>query len=111
MGEGISCAFEHGKLAAGTISKYLDGDAGALHAYDRALHLGAVGKKMSKLAFAARNFYGPHHRMFFRFAGISRRAQEIGVDWYDGARHLDELPTRRLLARWVGAVLSGGPVR
>ncbi len=111
MGEGISCAFEHGKLAANAICKYLDGDGGALRAYDRALHEGAVGKKLGKLAFAARHFYGPHHRLFFRIASISRRAQEIGVDWYNGARHLDEVPTRRLIARWARAVLLGEPVR
>jgi flavin-dependent dehydrogenase len=111
MGEGISCAFEHGKLAANAICQYLDGDGGALQAYDRALHDGAVGKKLGKLAFAARHFYGPHHRLFFRIAGISRRAREIGVDWYNGARHLDEVPTRRLIARWARAVLLGEPVR
>ncbi len=111
MGEGISCAFEHGKLAANAICNYLEGDNGALTAYDHTLHKGAVGKKLSKLAFAARHFYSPHHRLFFRIASISRRAQEIGVDWYNGARHLDEVPTRRLVARWVRAVLSGQPVR
>ncbi len=111
MGEGISCAFEHGKLAANAVCKYLDGDEGALQAYDRALHEGAVGKKLGKLAFAARHFYGPHHRLFFRIAGASRRAREIGVDWYNGARHLDEVPTRRLITRWARAVLLDEPVR
>ena len=111
MGEGISCAFEHGKLAANAICKYLDGDGNALRAYDRALHEGAMGAKLAKLAFAARHFYGPHHTLFFRLARISRRAQEIGVDWYNGARHLDEVPTRRLIARWARAVLLGEPVR
>ena len=111
MGEGISCAFEHGKLAANAICKYLDGDGDALRAYDRALHEGAVGAKLRKLAFAARHFYGPHHTLFFRLARISRRAQEIGVDWYNGARHLDEVPTRRLIARWARAVLLGESVR
>src|SRR6266481_2537228 len=111
MGEGISCAFEHGKLAANAIGKYLDGDADALRAYDRTLHNGAVGKKLGKLAFAARHFYGPRHKLFFRIARISRRAQEIGVDWYNGARHLDEVPTRHLIARWARAVLLGVPVR
>jgi len=111
MGEGISCAFEHGKLAANAIGKYLDGDADALRAYDRTLHNGAVGKKLGKLAFAARHFYGPRHKLFFRIARISRRAQEIGVDWYNGARHLDEVPTRHLIARWARAVLLGDPVR
>jgi flavin-dependent dehydrogenase len=111
MGEGISCAFEHGKLAADAICKHLDGDGGALRAYDRALHEGAVGKKLGKLAFAARHFYSPHGKLFFRLARASRRAQEIGVDWYNGARHLDELPARRLIARWARAVLLGEPVR
>ena len=111
MGEGISCAFEHGKIAAHAICKYLDGDRGALEAYDRTLHDGAVGKKLSKLAFGARNFYGPHHKFFFRIARVSRRAQEIGVDWYNGARHLDEMPTPRLIARWARAVLFGERVR
>ncbi len=111
MGEGISCAFEHGKLAANAIGKFLDGDSGAIGAYDRALHEGAVGKKLSKLAFAARHFYSPHGRLFFRIANVSRRAQEIGVDWYNGARHLDEMPTHRLVARWARAVLLGDPLR
>ena len=111
MGEGISCAFEHGKLAANAITKFLDGDSGAIGAYDRTLHEGAVGRKLGKLAFAARHFYGSHHRLFFRIAGVSRRAQEIGVDWYNGARHLDEAPTWRLIARWARAVLLGDPVR
>ena len=111
MGEGISCAFEHGKLAANAIGKFLDGDSGAMRAYDRVLHEGAVGKKLSKLAFAARHFYGPHSRLFFRIASVSRRAQEIGVDWYNGARHLDEMPTHRLVARWARAVLLGDSLR
>ncbi|MGH7923233.1 MAG: NAD(P)/FAD-dependent oxidoreductase [Candidatus Binatus sp.] len=111
MGEGISCAFEHGKLAANAIVKFLDGDGGALRDYDRALHEDAVGKKMNKLAFAARHFYGPRNKLFFRLARVSRRAQEIGVDWYNGTRHLDEVPTRRLIARWASAVLLGDSVR
>ncbi len=111
MGEGISCAFEHGKLAAAAIGRYLDGDGAALAGYDRSLHQGTVGRKLGKLAFAARHFYSPHHRLFFRIAGISRRAQEIGVDWYNGARHLDEVPTRHLIARWARAVLLGDSLR
>lgn len=111
MGEGISCAFEHGKLAAAAICKYLDGDSAALRGYNRALHQDWIGRKMSKLAFAARNFYGPRHRFFFRIANVSRRAQELGVDWYNGAGHLDELPTHRLVARWARAVLLGESLR
>ncbi len=111
MGEGISCAFEHGRLAAGAIGAFIGGDEDALGAYDRSLHESAVGRKLAKLAFAARHFYGRHHRLFFRVARASRRANEIGVDWYNGARHLDELPTHRIVARWLRAVLLGAPVR
>ncbi|HVN64740.1 MAG TPA: NAD(P)/FAD-dependent oxidoreductase [Candidatus Binataceae bacterium] len=111
MGEGISCAFEHGRLAARAISGFVDGDAGALDTYDRAMHRGAAARKLSKLAFAARHFYGPNYRLFFRLAGISRRAQEIGVDWYNGAHHSDELPVGRLLMNWASAVLFGAPPR
>ena len=111
MGEGISCAFEHGKLAALAIERFVGGDARALAAYDRALHRGAVGRKLGKLAFAARHFYGPHHRMYFRMARMSRRARDIGVDWYNGAHHVDELPTRALVARLIREILFGAAVR
>ena len=103
MGEGISCAFEHGKLAANAIGKFLDGDRSALRDTIARCMKVRWGRKLGKLAFAARHFYGPHHRLFFRIAGVSRRAQEIGVDWYNGARHLDEsadsAPDRAMGAR------------
>jgi flavin-dependent dehydrogenase len=107
MGEGISYAFEHGKLAATAIVRFLAGDARALEQYDLALHRGPPGRKLGKLAFAARHFFGPHHRMLFRGAMISRRAAEIGVDWYNGAHHLDECSIAALVARWTRAVLFG----
>ena len=111
MGEGISCAFEHGKLAAHAIARFLDGETSAPADYDRALHSGTIGWKLRKLAFAARHFYGPYHRAFFRLSGVSRRAQEIGLDWYNGARHSDEAWTATLIARWAGRVLFGTSVR
>ncbi len=111
MGEGISCAFEHGKLAARAIARSLDGDATALEAYDRDLHRAAVGRKMKKLAFAARHFYGPRHRLFFRLARLSRRAREIGIDWYNGARRIDERPTRALVGRWLREIFFGASIR
>jgi geranylgeranyl reductase family protein len=111
MGEGISCAFEHGKLAAAAIDAAMRGDGGAFARYDLELHNGVVGRKLRKLAFAARHFYGRHHRLYFRLAGISRKAQAIGVDWYNGAAHIDELPVRTLVARWARAVLFDSPVR
>ncbi len=111
MGEGISCAFEHGKLAAHSIGALLGGDRGALSHYDASLHDGAGARKLRKLAFAARHFYGRRHRWYFRLAGFSRKAQAVGVDWYNGAGNLDELPTRALIAKWMRAVLFDSPVR
>src|SRR6516165_3975490 len=110
MGEGISCAFEHGKAAAGAISRFLDDDRVALTRYDRELHCGVTGRKLRKLAFAARHFYGPHHRMLFRLSRLSRRAQEVGLDWYNGARRSDEFSTATLVLRWTGSVLFGASV-
>ena len=93
------------------IAALLDGNDSALRRYDRELHYGAVGWKLRKLTFAAYHFYGPYHRSFFRLSNLSRRAQEIGLDWYNGAHHADELSTPRLIARWIGAVLFGDSVR
>lgn len=111
MGEGISYAFEHGRLAAKAIARLLDGEGDALAAYERELCRGVVGRKLAKLNFAARRFYGPRSRLFFRLAGLSRRAQQVGIDWYNGAHGLDELPVRTLIAKWAGAVLLGIPLR
>jgi menaquinone-9 beta-reductase len=110
MGEGISYAFEHGKLAAGAIDALLGGRRDAILDYDRALHRGAVARKLSRLLFAARRFYGPRHRLYFRLAALSRSAQRIGIDWYNGADHVDEAPLRSLLAKWARAVLLGAPM-
>ena len=95
MGEGISYALEHGRLAATAILRYLDGDRMALDAYGSELHRGLMGRKLRRLAFAARRFYGPHHRFYFRLARFSDKLQRLSVDWYNGARHLDELSIAR----------------
>jgi menaquinone-9 beta-reductase len=101
MGEGISCAFEHGKLAAVAIARYLDGDCGALERYGAELHSGSIGRKLRRLAFAARRFYGIHHRFYFRLAGISAKLQRLSVDWYNGARGIDELSIGRAALRFI----------
>ena len=99
MGEGISCAFEHGKLAADALARYLDGDCSALEAYGEELHRGLLGRKLRRLAFAARRFYGAHHRFYFRLAGFSGRLQRLSVDWYNGVRRVDELSIVRAMMR------------
>jgi flavin-dependent dehydrogenase len=111
MGEGISYAFEHGRLAAIAAEGFIRGDQSALAAYNRALHEDTVGRKLRRLAYAARRFYGPHHRFYFRLAMLSRKAMSIGVDWYNGAGDTDEIPARRLVTRWLASVLLGLSVR
>lgn len=107
MGEGISFAFEHGKLAAAAIDAHLTGDSQAVADYDLRLHRASVARKLRRLRFAARRFYGPHHRWYFRLAGLSRATQRIGIDWYNGVNGLDEIPTLALARKWAGAVLTG----
>ncbi len=110
MGEGISYAFEHAKLAAQAVDGFLAGDSRALAGYDDALHRGAAARKLRRLLFAARRFYGPRHRLYFRLAALSRSAQRIGIDWYNGVDNLDETPLPSLLAKWAKAVLLGAPM-
>jgi flavin-dependent dehydrogenase len=101
MGEGISCALEHGKLAAAAIVRYLDGDRAALQAYGNELHRGLIGRKLRRLAFGAQRLYGTHHRIYFRLAGFSGKLQRLGVDWYNGARRIDELSIAQALGRLI----------
>jgi flavin-dependent dehydrogenase len=111
MGEGISCAFEHGRLAAATILRALDGDSGAIKDYDDEMRTGPLGCKLRRLGFAARRFYGPRHRTYFALARLSRRAQELGADWYNGAARTDEISVADALGRLARAVLFGAPLR
>lgn len=105
MGEGISFALEHGRRAAASALRFLDGDKDALRSYDRALHSGYNARKLGRLAFAARRFYGPHHRFYFKMASLSRHAQQLGLDWYNGANRVDETSAWRIAARCVASIL------
>ena len=71
----------------------------------------ALGRKLGRVGFAARRFYGPHHRLYFALARLSRRAQELGADWYNGAARLDEMSVAGALGRWARAVLFRAPLR
>jgi geranylgeranyl reductase family protein len=101
MGEGISCAFEHGKLAAAAVARYLEGDGSALEEYGDELHRSLIGRKLRRLAFAARRFYGTHHRLYFYLAGLSTKLQRLSVDWYNGAHGVDELSIPRAALRFM----------
>ncbi|HTT77045.1 MAG TPA: FAD-dependent monooxygenase [Candidatus Binataceae bacterium] len=105
MGEGISFALEHGRMAAEAALRFIDGDADALRGYDRALHTGYNARKLGRLAFAARRFYGPRHRLFFKLASLSRHAQQLGLDWYNGANGVDETSAFRIAARCLTSIV------
>ena len=84
MGEGISFALEYGVLAADAIAAAGRTDDWSFRSYARAVARGPLGRKLRLLAFLARRFYGPRSRFWFGLAGSSRRAQRIGLDWYNG---------------------------
>lgn len=90
MGEGISYALEYGILAADAIAgaRELGAEPGA-H-YQHAVHAGAMARKLRRLHWAARHFYGPRHAWWFHLARLSRRAQRVGLAWYNGGDHWDE---------------------
>jgi flavin-dependent dehydrogenase len=110
MGEGISFALEHGLMAATAASRFLDGDGEALKAYDRKLHRGYNRRKLGRLAFAARRFYGPRHRFYFKIAALSRHAQVLGLDWYNGANGVDETSALRVAARCLAGIATRRPL-
>jgi hypothetical protein len=43
-----------------------------------------MGRKLRRLGLAARLLYGPTGPLWFRLVRASRRAQIIGMNWYNG---------------------------
>jgi len=90
MGEGISFALEYARLAADAIVRAHSTGDWSFAAYARAVHRGALGRKLRRLGLGARLFYGRAQRIAFRVAGASARAQAIGLAWYNGVDGWDE---------------------
>ncbi|MGA2411771.1 MAG: hypothetical protein ABSG46_15470, partial [Candidatus Binataceae bacterium] len=109
MGEGISFALEHGWMAAEAAARFLGGDPGAIASYGLALHAGYNGRKLGRLAFAARRFYGPRHRFYFKIASLSRNAQMLGLDWYNGANGVGETSALRVAGRCLASIVLRRP--
>ena len=101
MGEGISFALEYGMLAADTLlAARATGDwsfAGHAHAVRR----GPIGRKLRRLEQATRLFYGPRHRLWFRAARASRRAQRVGLAWFNGVDGWDRQSPWAAVAEFV----------
>jgi flavin-dependent dehydrogenase len=91
MGEGISFALEYGKFAAQTIGEALRTRRFDFTDYTEALARSWLGKKLTRLYYATRFFYGPTARWWFFLAARSRRLQSLGLKWYNG---VDDWPRR-----------------
>lgn len=89
MGEGISLAIEYGMLAADTVLRSPTVTPEDCAAYRQAIRTGAIGRKLRRLRLASRLFYGPRWRLWFRLASASRRAQRIGLAWFNGVDDWD----------------------
>lgn len=91
MGEGISYCFEYGRMAAAAIST----DGGRVicdsDGYGRAVRSSWMGRKLRRLGLATRLFYGPTSRLWFAVAARSRRAQDLGIRWYNGVDGIDRM--------------------
>ena len=106
MGEGISYAFEYGRLAAAAI---VAGLARAhrevdLSGYSRAVATSWFGRKLRRLRTVARLFYGPGSGLGFAVAARSRRLQDVGIRWYNGVGDWDRISGWRALARLASGV-------
>lgn len=84
LGEGISFALEYGRMAARELQEgFSTGDL-AFSRYGSRVARSDLGKKLRRLALGARLFYGPRSDLWFRVARLSRTAQRIGMNWYNG---------------------------
>ena len=84
MGEGISFALEYGAFAAQAICEALRTKDCSFDAYTRTVVQSWLGKKLARLAFATKLFYGRTARLWFTLAARSTRLQSIGLKWYNG---------------------------
>ena len=84
LGEGISYALEYGALAARELSEGFSRADLSLRGYRRRVRRSAAGSKLTRLGLGARLFYGPRPWFWFGVARVSRRAQRIGMNWYNG---------------------------
>lgn len=98
MGEGISFALEYGVLAADAILRARATGRFGFADYAAAVARGPMGRKLRLLDRAARWFYGPHARFWFGVARASRRAQRVGLAWYNGVDGFDERGVLGLMA-------------
>ncbi len=84
MGEGISFALEYGAFAAQAIREALRTKDFSFDSYTRTLAHAWLGKKLARLSFATKLFYGRTARLWFTLAARNTSLQSIGLKWYNG---------------------------
>lgn len=84
MGEGISFALEYGKFAARMILAALQSRRFDFADYTETAARSWLGKKLTRLYYTARLFYGHTAPLWFTLAARSHRLQSLGLKWYNG---------------------------
>jgi len=97
MGEGISFALEYGKFAAQAITRALQAQRFDFAEYTNDVAGSWLGKKLARLHFATRLFYGGTRRFWFALAARNQRLQSIGLKWYNGVDGWQEKSRRAAL--------------
>jgi flavin-dependent dehydrogenase len=97
MGEGISFALEYGKLAAQEIHRAFLMRQFDFADYTNNVASSWVGKKLVRLHFATRLFYGRSKWLWFWLAARNKRLQSIGLKWYNGVDGWQEKSRRDAL--------------
>jgi menaquinone-9 beta-reductase len=97
MGEGISFALEYGKFAAQAITQAFQTQHFDFADYTDSVAGSWLGKKLARLHFATRLFYGRTRRFWFALAVRNQRLQSIGVKWYNGVDGWQEKSRRDAL--------------
>ena len=84
LGEGISFALEYGAFAAQAVREALRTKDFSFDSYTRTLAQAWLGKKLARLSFATKLFYGRTARLWFTLAARNTRLQSVGLKWYNG---------------------------
>src|SRR5262249_60662098 len=84
LGGGLWSGAGWGLLAGDAVGASHGAPAEGAAAYTRAVGGGALGRKLRRLEWATRRFYGPRSAFWFGLARVSRRAQRVGLAWDNG---------------------------
>lgn len=99
MGEGISYAFEYGRLAAESIAAAWQRGDDCVASYDEEVKNSWMGRKLRRLKRLEQMFYGRAAGLWFRLAVASKLLREVGLSWYTGRDGWDELTLFQTLQR------------